>query len=274
MDVLIRATYKEMSKVAAQIIAEHVRARPDSVLGLATGSTPVGTYQELARMHREEGLDFSKVTTFNLDEYLGIGMDLTLSADEDQSYRRFMHEQLFKHINVPESRIHVPDGLVDPAMADEYCEWYEEKIAEVGGIDVQVLGIGGDGHWAFNEPGSSLESRTRIEPLTKDTIDDNYRAFYKNAGVKKSEMPHFAVTMGIGTILEFTHHALFIANGAGKAGVVAKALEGPVTSQVTASAIQLFDGTVTVVLDKGAASKLKNRAHYEHVERLKREGAC
>ena len=266
MDVVIVDSYKEMSRVAAQLIAEGVRSEPACVLGLATGSTPIGTYEELVRLHKEEGLDFSRATTFNLDEYLGIGKDMARSPEEDQSYARFMYEHLFRHINIPQDHTYVPDGVApDP---DDYCLWYEEQIRKVGGIDIQLLGIGGDGHWAFNEPGSSLASRTRVEALTRQTLDDNWEAFYKNAGVSRDEMPQFAITMGIGTILE-SRHALMLASGSKKAGVVAKALEGPITSQITASALQLHPGRVTVVLDEGAASQLKRADHYRHVQRQK-----
>jgi len=266
MDVLICDTYEEMSKEAARIIADLVRRNPKAVLGLATGSTPIGTYRELVRMHKEEGLDFCMVSTFNLDEYLGISKDMTKTPEEDQSYARFMYEQLFKDINIPESQTCVPDGLTP--IPESYCHWYEEQIEKAGGIDLQLLGIGGDGHWAFNEPGSSLASRTRVEALTQQTLDDNWEAFYKNAGVSREEMPQFAITMGIGTILE-SRHALMLASGEKKAEVVAKAIEGPITSQITASAIQLHAGKVTVVLDKGAASALKRTEHYNHVRAQK-----
>lgn len=268
MNVIIKENYEEMSRCAAEIIAAHIRKNPRLVLGLATGATPIGTYRELIRMHREEGLDFSQVVTFNLDEYLGVGMDLTKPYHMDQSYARFMHEELFAHINVKPENIHIPDGLTpDP---EEFCRWYEEEIKKAGGIDLQVLGIGRDGHWAFNEPGSSLASRTRVQALTKETLDDNYESFYKKAGIAREEMPHFAITMGIGTILE-ARNLLMLANGKKKAKVVAQALEGPVTSQVTASAIQLYSGNATVILDKEAASELKNIEYYRHVERLKAE---
>jgi len=266
MDIIIRENYEEMSKYAAKVIAGFVKSKPDCVLGLATGGTPIGTYKELIRMHKEEGLDFSKVKTFNLDEYLGVGIDLSKPYNMDQSYARFMYEELFKHINIPKENIHIPDGLTKEP--EKFCKWYEDEIKKAGGIDLQLLGIGGDGHWAFNEPGSSLASRTRVQALTKQTLDDNYEAFYKKAGIDRSEMPHFAITMGIGTILE-AKNILMIANGVKKADVVAKCLEGPVTSQITASAIQLFSGGITVVLDKEAASKLKNAEHYMHVEKLK-----
>lgn len=266
MDVIIRENYTEMSAYAAKLIADCIKAKPNFVLGLATGATPIGTYKELIRIHREEGLDFSEVKTFNLDEYYGIGLDLGKPYSLDQSYARFMHEELFKHINIKPENIHVPDGRTKDPKA--FCRWYEEEIKKAGGIDLQLLGIGGDGHWAFNEPGSSLGTRTRLQALMEQTIEDNYEAFYKHAGVSREEMPHFALTMGIGTILE-ARSALMIANGSKKAGVVAKALEGPITSQITASAIQLFAGEVIVVLDKDAASKLEHADHYRHVEQMK-----
>lgn len=268
MDIIIRENYEEMSKYAAGIIADCIRAKPDCVLGLATGGTPIGTYRELVRMHLEEGLDFSQVKTFNLDEYLGIGIDLDQPYSLDQSYARFMHEELFKHINIKKENIHIPDGRTkDPK---KFCAWYEEEIKKAGGIDLQLLGLGGDGHWAFNEPGSSLASRTRVVVLTEQTLDDNYNAFYKKANIERSEMPHCAITMGIGTILE-AKNILMIVNGAKKADMVARCLEGPVTSQVTASAIQLHRGDITVVLDEAAASKLQHVSHYKHVERIKRQ---
>ncbi|MGI6412663.1 MAG: glucosamine-6-phosphate deaminase [Syntrophomonadaceae bacterium] len=252
MNIIIKEDYEQMSKCAAEIIGSFVKAKPQCVLGLATGSTPIGTYRELAKMHKE-GLDFSQVTTFNLDEYLGLGIDLEKPYDLDQSYARFMYEELLKHINIDKEKTHVPDGKTkDP---EKYCMWYEEEIKRAGGIDLQLLGLGRNGHWAFNEPGSSLDSRTRVQALSKETLDDNYEAFYKRAGIAREEMPHFAITMGIGTILE-ARNILMIVSGEKKAEAVAQCLEGPVTSQVTASAIQLYSGNAWVVLDEAAASKL------------------
>ncbi len=265
MNIIIKNSYAEMSGYAAGIIAGLIKSKPDCVLGLATGSTPLGTYKELARMHRE-GLDFSQVRTFNLDEYLGIGMEPDKPNNMDQSYARFMHEELFKHINIKKENIRIPDGLTKEP--EKHCQWYEKEIEKAGGIDLQLLGLGGDGHWAFNEPGSSLASRTRVQALTKQTLYDNYESFYKKAGLDREQIPHFAITMGIGTILE-AKNILMIVSGARKADVVAKCLEGPVTSQVTASAIQLHPGGITVVLDREAASKLKNADYYMHVENLK-----
>ena len=268
MDIIIRENYDEISKYTAKLIARLVKSKPDCVLGLATGGTPIGTYKELVRMHKEEGLDFSQVKTFNLDEYYGAGLDLEKPYELDQSYARFMYEELFKHINIKKENTHVPDGL--SKEPEVFCKWYEDEIKKAGGIDLQLLGIGGDGHWAFNEPGSSLASRTRIQALTQQTLDDNYESFCKNAGICRAEMPHFAITMGIGTILE-AKNIIMIANGVGKADVVAKSIEGPVTSQITASAIQLHSGGVTVVLDNAAASKLNGLEHYKHVEKMKLE---
>ncbi|MDD4094748.1 MAG: glucosamine-6-phosphate deaminase [Oscillospiraceae bacterium] len=266
MDVLIRADYDQMSKTAASRIADLVRKKPDCVLGLATGGTPIGTYKELIRMHREEGLDFSKVRTFNLDEYLGIGRDLDKPYPQDQSYARFMYEELFKSINIPLKNTRVPDGLSkDP---EAFCVEYEDAIRAVGGVDLQLLGIGGDGHWAFNEPGTSLASKTHIEALTRQTLDDNYELFYKGAGFSRDDMPHFAITMGIGTILS-AKSLIMLANGKKKAGVVSAALEGPITSQVTSSAIQMYAGKATVILDEEAASSLRNIEFYQHTEKLK-----
>ncbi len=266
MDVLIRANYEQMSKTAANMIADLIRKKPNCVLGLATGGTPIGTYKELIRMHREEGLDFQEVRTFNLDEYLGIGRDLDKPYPQDQSYARFMYEELFKSINIPLQNTRVPDGLAK--CPEAFCMEYEEAICSAGGVDLQLLGIGGDGHWAFNEPGSSLTSRTRVEALTQQTLDDNYELFYKSAGFNREDMPHFSITMGIGTILS-AKSLIMLANGKRKAAVVASALEGPITSQVTASAIQMYAGKATVILDEDAASGLRNIDFYRHTEKLK-----
>lgn len=256
MRVIIEKDYESMSKRAAQFVADLVRKKPNAVLGLATGSTPIGLYQELIRMHKEAGLDLSKVTTFNLDEYCG------LAPDHDQSYHYFMHQKLFNHINIPEKSIHVPDGLAKDY--DAFCEKYEKMIKDAGGIDIQVLGIGGDGHIAFNEPGSSLGSRTRVKTLTEETITDNSRFF-----AKVEDVPRYALTMGVGTIME-ARVCLILANGQKKAVVVAQAVEGPVTSQVTASVLQMHP-EVIAIFDEPAASQLSRRDYYIHVEKLTQE---
>jgi len=250
MEVIITRDYDKMSIKAAAIIAEQIKKKPDTVLGLATGSTPIGTYKELIRLHKENRLDLSKVTIFNLDEYLG------LSSLHKESYNYFMWENLFKHININPENVYIPKGDVDDA--EEFCNWYEEKIKKSGGIDLQLLGIGSDGHIAFNEPGSSLMSRTRVKTLDEQTIRDNSRFFRK-----EEEVPRFAITMGVGTILE-AKKILLIANGEKKANACAQFIEGPVTSQITASALQLHQH-VTVVLDEEAASKLKRIGYYNWV---------
>ena len=169
MEIVIQPTAEAASIVAAKIIAQLVRRKPDAVLGLATGSTPLATYRELVRMHREDGLDFSRVRTFNLDEYVG------LPHEHPQSYHAFMQENLFRYINVPRENIRIPNGLAVDVAAE--CAAYEQAIRAVGGIDLQVLGIGTDGHIGFNEPSSSLASRTRIKTLTARTRSDNARYF-------------------------------------------------------------------------------------------------
>jgi len=250
MRVWIVKDYEEMSKKAADVVAELVSRKPGCVLGLATGSTPEGLYRELVRRHKEEGLDFSKVKTFNLDEYYG------LPGSHPQSYRYFMNEKLFNGLNIRKENTFVPDGTVPVKEIEKFCKKYEERIKKAGGIDLQVLGIGGDGHIAFNEPGSSLSSRTRFVALNEQTIKDNSR-FFKSI----DEVPRYALSMGVGTILE-ARELLFLANGEKKAEVVAKALEGPVTSSITASAIQLHQ-RVTVILDEGAASRLTRASFYK-----------
>ena len=250
MEIIISETYEEMSRLAADMIKHQLLKKPSSVLGLATGSTPIGLYKELIRLHKEEGLDFSQVITFNLDEYLG------LPPSHDQSYRYFMDHNLFHHVNINPNNIHVPYGHTEDI--EEFCEWYEDQIQQAGGIDIQILGIGGDGHIAFNEPGSSLGSWTRLKTLTKQTIDDNAR-FFEN----EAEVPRFAVTMGVGTILE-AKKIIMLANGPKKADIVAEALEGPVTAQVSASALQLHP-EVVVILDAPAGKALQRADYYKWV---------
>jgi len=251
MEILVYDTYEQMSKAAAKAVAELLNSKPNAVLGLATGSTPLGLYKELVRMHKNEGLDFSQVTTFNLDEYVG------LKKDHPQSYHYFMHENLFKHINIPAQNIYIPSGTTDNYAA--FCAWYERRIKECGGIDLQLLGVGSDGHIAFNEPSSSLGSRTRIKTLAQSTIQDNSRFFEKI-----EDVPIYAITMGVGTILE-ARRILFLASGPNKADAVAKAIEGPVTSMITASALQLHPD-VTAYLDRAAASKLTMIDYYEWIQ--------
>lgn len=249
MLVILRGTYEDMCLEAANIVTDRLRRKPDLVLGLATGSTPLGLYKELIRRHIAEGLNFSKVTTFNLDEYVG------LPPSHDQSYHYFMQESLFDHVNIDPGRIHVPDGMANDI--DVFCEWYEERIRRAGGIDLQVLGIGSNGHIAFNEPGSSLGSRTRIKTLTERTIRDNARFF-----ATLEEVPRQAITMGIGTIME-ARELIILANGEKKADAVKKAVEGPITAMTPASIVQMHRKAYFIV-DEAAASKLSP----EHLEEL------
>ena len=257
MEIIISESHEELSKAAAQRVAKTLNAKPNAVLGLPTGSTPLGLYQELIRMHRDGGLDFSQVTTFNLDEYVG------LRGNHPQSYHYFMHENLFKHVNIARQNIYIPSGTTDNYEA--FCKWYEQRIVECGGIDLQVLGIGADGHIAFNEPSSSLGSRTRIKTLARQTIEDNARFFDRS-----EDVPVYAITMGVGTILE-AHQIILLANGKSKADAVAGAIEGPVTSMNTASALQLHRDT-RFFLDREAASSLKMMEYYEWIQ-AKRPGA-
>jgi glucosamine-6-phosphate deaminase len=251
MKIIIHDDYEQMSRAAAQEVAEILNAKPNAVLGMATGSTPLSLYKELVRLHRNEGLDFSRVTTFNLDEYVG------LQPDHPQSYHYFMHENFFKHINIDPQNVYIPSGTTNNYKA--FCEWYETRIDECGGIDLQILGIGSDGHIAFNEPSSSLSSRTRLKTLARQTIDDNARFFDK-----AEDVPIYAITMGVGTILE-SRHLLLLANGAGKADAVEKMIEGPVTAMITASALQLHE-SANVYIDTAAAGNLKMGDYYTWVQ--------
>lgn len=257
MEVVITDTYEAMSRAAAGIVAHVINTKPNAVLGLPTGATPLGLYQQLAKMHADDGLDFSQITTFNLDEYVG------LSTRHPQSHHYFMHENLFKHINVPRENTYLPSGTTDNYPA--FCRWYEQRIAECGGIDLQILGIGPDGEVAGNEAGSSLAARTRLKTLPKPFIDDHARFFED-----PDEVPTYAITTGIGTILD-ARHLLLIANGEHKAAAVAAAIEGPVTSMCTGSVVQLHP-KVVVLLDRAAASKLKMIDYYDWIQ-AKKPGA-
>jgi glucosamine-6-phosphate deaminase len=250
MEIIILPTAAEASEVAARLIARQVREKPSSVLGLATGSTPCKLYQLLARMHREDGLDFSKATTFNLDEY--VNLDPTHPA----SYHQFMEENFFSHVNVRRESVHIPDGMVADVPA--HCAEYERAIREAGGIDLQILGLGSDGHLGFNEPGSSLASRTRIKTLTERTRSDNAR-FFTGA----QEVPHHVITMGLGTIME-SRMCLLLAFGKAKAEAVAASVEGPVTASVPGSLLQ-FHPQAKVLLDAESASLLTRAEYYQGV---------
>lgn len=252
MEIIIKNSPGEGSVLAAKRLARVVREKPTAVLGLATGSTPLALYRELIRMHRDEGLDFSRVTTFNLDEYLG------LPAGHEASYQHFMWANFFSHINVRPEQTHIPNGLVSGNDVPVFCERYENEIREAGGIDVQILGIGSDGHIGFNEPGSSLASRTRIKTLTARTRTDNARFFGS-----ESDVPHHVITMGIGTILD-ARSVLLLAFGEAKSDAVAGAVEGPLTASNPASILQTHP-EAKFYLDSGSASKLLRADYYRWV---------
>ncbi len=252
MEVIITKGRSEASGLVARQIAQLIERKPDAVLGLATGSTPLALYGELITLHREEGLDFSRVSTFNLDEYVG------LSADHAGSYHHFMWENLFRHVNVDAERVHIPDGAVEGRGIERECRRFEEMIEAAGGIDYQVLGIGTDGHIGFNEPGSSLASRTRIKTLTQRTRDDNARYFGEG-----EEMPHHVITMGIGTIMEARVIAL-LAFGSAKTEAVAGAVEGPVSANNPASILQMHRAA-RIFVDGDAAAGLARADYYRWV---------
>ncbi len=248
MEVIINKDAVTGSHVAARVVARLIQEKPNAVLGLATGSTPLMLYKELIRLHKEEALDFSRVTTFNLDEYIG------LPADHAQSYNRFMQDNLFSQLNIKPENVHIPDGMTTNVPA--FCADYERSIKAVGGIDLQVLGIGSDGHVGFNEPTSSFASRTRIKTLTRQTVTDNARFF----GGDESKVPHHCITMGIGTIMDARMN-LMLAFGQSKASAVAATVEGPVSSMMPASILQ-HHPAAKLFIDEAAASQLKLADYY------------
>jgi glucosamine-6-phosphate deaminase len=250
VEVLIFDQDVKASQYAAKIFAKQIREKPDAVLGLATGSTPRLLYAELRRQHEEEGLDFSGITSFNLDEYVG------LDGDHPSSYRYFMQQALFDHINVAPERVHLPDGT--RADVPTTCANYEKSINAAGGIDLQVLGLGGDGHIGFNEPSSSLASRTRIKTLTQETREDNARFFDSSADV-----PRHCITMGIGTIMD-ARMIVLLAFGRRKAAAVQQVVEGPISATWPATILQMHPSAV-VLLDEAAAADLSKKDYYKEV---------
>ncbi|HJP33223.1 MAG TPA: glucosamine-6-phosphate deaminase [Candidatus Latescibacteria bacterium] len=231
---------------AAAAFAELVRAQPDAVIGLATGSTPEASYAEMARLHRDSGLSFADVTSFNLDEYWGLG------GDHDQSYRHFMNDRLFQHIDINPWNTHVLNGKA--RFPELECRSFEDRILAVGGIDLWLLGIGGNGHIAFNEPGSPVDSRTRLVSLTQETIESNSDGrFFSDA----SEVPRCALSAGIGTIRE-SSSLILLATGEKKADAIAAAVEGPFSVDCPASLLQ-DHADCTFIIDAGAASKLTSK---------------
>ncbi len=250
MEVIIQPNQDSAASFVARVIAREIRAHPNHVLGLATGKTMECVYRHLVRMHKEEKLDFSLCRTFNLDEYVG------LFPSDPNSYRHYMEQHLFRHVNIDPRNTHLPNGLATDLDAE--CKRYEALIERSGGIDLQLLGLGKAGHIGFNEPLSALRSRTRVKALTPTTIKQNAPLF---GGEDK--MPRRAITMGVGTIIE-ARRCILLATGGSKADVIAQSVEGPITSMVTATALQLHP-RCTVVVDEEAGSKLRERDYYRWI---------
>ena len=233
--------YKDMSRKAANIISAQVIMKPNCVLGLATGSTPIGTYDQLVEWYNKGDLDFSEVTTVNLDEFMG------LPRTNDQSYYYFMHQHLFDRVNIDPERTNVPNGMEPDA--EKECGRYEELIRSLGGVDLQLLGLGHNGHIGFNEPGEAFEKETHCVDLTESTIEANKRFF-----ASADDVPKQAYTMGIKTIMQ-AKKILIVVNGENKADIVERAFFGPVTPEVPASILQLHND-VTLVGDEAALAKI------------------
>ncbi len=250
MEVIIRPTPEAAADLVAFLIARELRTNPQLVLGLATGRTMESVYAKLVRMHRDQGLDFSLCRTFNLDEYVG------LPGSDRHSYRHYMNHHLFLQVNIDLRNTHLPDGTARDLDAE--CARYEAHIQRFGGIDLQLLGIGRDGHLGFNEPLSALRSRTRVKALAPATLAQNAPLFDD-----PKTMPRRAVTMGVGTILE-CRRCLLLATGKEKAEIIAKAVEGPITAMISATALQLH-ARCTVVVDEPAAGKLQGAAYYRWI---------
>lgn len=244
MKIIVAKNYKELSKQGALIIAEEIKNNPYTILGLATGSTPLGTYEELIKMYKDERLDFSKITTFNLDEYYG------LPATHEQSYAYFMKHNLFKHINIDLKNTHIPNGITE--NIEEECKKYDKLIKEKGNIDIQLLGIGVNGHIGFNEPSEELPIGTHLVKLTKNTIETNSRFF---DSVEK--VPKQAITMGMGTIFS-AKKILLLAYGNQKAKIISEIINGKCSTKVPASILQIHPN-VTVIIDENISGYLKNR---------------
>ena len=242
MRLMITESYEELSKAAAEEFAKVIKEKPNAVLGLATGGSPVGMYKELIKMYEKNELDFSKVTTVNLDEYIG------LNPEHNQSYRHFMNENLFNHININIANTFVPNGLADNLEVE--CKEYDKKIMELGGIDIQLLGVGNNGHIAFNEPDEQLSAGTHVISLTEKTIEANSR-FFENI----NDVPKKAITMGLGGIMK-AKKIILIASGESKAEAIKGLFSGKITTDNPASMLQMHRD-VTVIVDKEAAKLIK-----------------
>ncbi|HJC56669.1 MAG TPA: glucosamine-6-phosphate deaminase [Candidatus Eisenbergiella intestinipullorum] len=241
MRIIKARDYNDMSRKAANIISAQIIMKPDCVLGLATGSTPIGTYKQLVEWYNKGDLDFSEVTSVNLDEYKG------LSRDNDQSYYYFMNENLFSHVNIRRERTHLPNGMEPDS--EKACAEYNAVIASVGGIDLQLLGLGHNGHIGFNEPADSFELETHCVDLTESTIEANKRFF-----ASYDDVPKQAYTMGIKTIMQ-AKKVLVVVSGKDKAAIVKEAFFGPVTPRVPASILQLHSDAI-VIADEAALSEI------------------
>jgi glucosamine-6-phosphate deaminase len=251
MQVVIQPDDQTAALLAARIIESDLRENPHLVLGLATGRTMERVYHWLSEMHRLEGLDFSLCRTFNLDEYIGV------PEEDEHSYRHYMNQHLFRRVNVDLRNTHLPRGTA--ADLQRECEHYEGLIRDCGGIKLQLLGIGTDGHIGFNEPLSAMRSRTRDKALTPATIRQNAPMF----GGDRSRVPRRALTMGVGTILE-SHRILLLVTGSTKADILAKAVEGPMTAMITATALQVHPDC-RVIVDEEAAEYLRNKDYYRWI---------
>jgi glucosamine-6-phosphate deaminase len=248
MDVQIYNDLDALKSSAAQEIAKQIQENPSTRLGLPTGGTPVLVYQELIRLHREENLDFQNITTFNLDEYIG------LTPDHPCSYRYFMEDNLFRHINIPQNQIHIPNGMAENPM--EECASYERALAQGGGLDLQVLGIGQNGHIGFNEPGTPFHSLTHVVDLTPSTRKANARFFES-----EDLVPHKAISMGIKTIMQ-ARRILLLAIGESKSEILYKALYGPITPEVPASVLQRHPNLI-VMADRDAGKDILKNTNEE-----------
>ncbi len=244
MKIVFTKDYQELSLLAAQLVAQHIKEKPTLTLGLATGSTPIGMYQELVKLFKNQEIDFQHITTFNLDEYVG------LVPDHKQSYNFFMQKKFFEHVNINKKNIFIPDGLTQKPT--EYCAQYEQEIKNRDGIDIQILGIGRDGHIGFNEPGSPINSSTRVVNLDQLTIQDNARFFDGNINA----VPKQAITMGIASILA-ARECVLLASGTAKAKIIERTFTGTISENIPASFLQMHP-QCTIIVDQAAASLLKS----------------
>lgn len=250
MEIIIKRDYHKMCEEAVKLIHQSWQKKKDLVLGLATGKTPLGVYKSLIRLHQKRKMDFSDVRAFSLDEYLG------LPDDHPQSFAFYMQQNFFQHVNIKKENIFRLSGL--PEDIESHCHEYEKKIRTIGGIDIQILGIGRNGHIGFNEPSSSLSSRTRIKTLTENTIASN-APFFRD----KNEIPRYCLTMGIGTIME-SRMILLLASGQEKSHAIQQSVEGPITATIPASILQLHT-KAKIIIDEEAATRLERKSYYRWV---------